>query len=351
MASESDNQNGGTDSQTLPFLNLALKLLQALNPENLKQPQTFFDQFADELRTELSQVSDAANAMGPEEVSAFVARSLGPFFIEVMKQNERELESKVLHDPEIGALIDLMEGAHRAVPMSPAQIVTHMNDIGWQVAIAKPMEHLVDAKRLTGEQQSSATLRFLQSVCSNVYEPYVRAIWSLLQTCKKGAVKAHAGKFGAVLSDVCNNFELNGVPVESDMAWFRNAAAHGNSRYLPHTGELEIWDDKKPPTRFLASQLIGRGEAAYVHAVSKLGDAHSLFVARHGYLQSSLSEKIAELAPKAVDPDPAVREPAARELLAVFEPVRASLPTSDPFWGPNPVNEDSPPPAGGNEDE
>jgi hypothetical protein len=93
-------------------------------------------------------------------------------------------------------------------------------------------------------------MRFLQSVCSNVCEPYVRAGWSLLHAPKKGIVKEHGGKFGAVLNAVRDDFDVKEVPIEWDMAWFRNAAAHEDSRYLPSSGELELWDDRRPANRF-----------------------------------------------------------------------------------------------------
>jgi hypothetical protein len=116
-----DDANGAARHEGLPFLQVALKLLRILDPNNLKQPQTFFDDFARELGAELSK--------GPSEVAAFVAQCLGPAFIEIIKNQERELERKATNDPELGAFVRLMESAHRAVPMAPVQIVTHMNDL------------------------------------------------------------------------------------------------------------------------------------------------------------------------------------------------------------------------------
>lgn len=122
-------------------------------------------------------------------------------------------------------------------------------------------------------------MRALQDVAEHVYKPYLEALWDFVRLLE--GKELQAGKsFGQLVNMLEPKLTTYPILLECRAGWLRNAAAHGNWRYLPEFDSIEAWDRNHPKKQFTVEELHQIANEMYQTASGSAFSACSLFVAR-----------------------------------------------------------------------
>ncbi len=195
----------------------------------------------------------------------FLGIDLSSFSKEINKQLKSEIREREKNDIRFKELHRIVNETEKLYPNISIVILFRNSPFEDLVKAFEPYDLIKEFKNQKGEKAAKTAIRIYREVVEMLYENYVKAICEFTELLEgKKQIKSYQS-LGVLVDQLPRRLNKLGYSelIDADAGWIRNAACHGQWKYIPEKNKIALWDKKKTGKEFSAQELFEKSMGMY----------------------------------------------------------------------------------------